>query len=45
MEKKGVKSVEIVAIDDKRQITAVLACTLDGTFLPVQRFIAHQQCT
>ena len=27
MEKKGVKRIEIVAIDDKRQITAVLACT------------------
>ena len=36
MEKKGVKRIEIVAIDDKRQITAVLACTLDGTFLPIQ---------
>ena len=36
MEKKGIKRVEIVAIDDKHQITAVLACTLDGIFLPVQ---------
>ena len=25
-----------MAIEDKHQITAVLACTLDGTFLPVQ---------
>ena len=38
MEKKGTKHVEIVAIDDKRQITALLACTLNGTFLPVQLF-------
>ena len=36
MEKKGVKRVEIVAIDDKRQISTVLACTLNGTFLPIQ---------
>ena len=35
MEKKGVKRVEIVVIDVKRQITTVLGCTLDGTFLPV----------
>ena len=36
MEKKGSKRVEIVAIDDKRQITCVLACTLSGHYLPVQ---------
>jgi len=36
MEKKGTKRVEIAAVDDKRQITAVLACTLTGIFLPVQ---------
>ncbi len=28
MEKRGTKRVEIVAIDDKRQITAVFGCSL-----------------
>ncbi len=36
MEKAGSKRVEIVANDDKRQITAVLAGTLTGDFLPPQ---------
>ena len=36
MEKRGLKRVEISAKDDKRQITAVFACTMSGTFLPVQ---------
>ena len=36
MEKKGTKRIEIIAIDDKRQITCVLACTMSGYFLPVQ---------
>ena len=36
MEKKGTKRVEIVAADDKRQITAVFACSLSGNFLPMQ---------
>ena len=36
MEKKGTKRVEIVAADDKRQITAVFACSLTGNFLPMQ---------
>ena len=36
MEKKGTKRIEIIAIDDKRQITCVLACTMSGHFLPVQ---------
>ena len=36
MEKKGTKRVEIVAMDDKRQITAIFGCTLSGKFLPVQ---------
>ena len=35
MGKKGVKRIEIVAIDDKRQIMGMLAYALDGTFLPV----------
>lgn len=36
MEKEGANRVEIVAADDKRQITAVLAGTLSGDFLPPQ---------
>ena len=36
MEKRGTKRVEITGIDDKRQITAVFACTLSGKFLPIQ---------
>ena len=36
MEKRGTKRVEISSKDDKRQITAVFACSLSGTFLPVQ---------
>jgi len=36
MERKGMKRVEIAAVDDKRQITAIFACTLSGKFLPIQ---------
>ena len=36
MEKEGSKRVEITGKDDKRQITAVLAGTVNGNFLPVQ---------
>ena len=36
MERKGKKRVEIAAVDDKRQITAIFACTLSGKFLPIQ---------
>ena len=36
MEKEGSRRVEIIGKDDKRQITAVLAGTLNGDFLPVQ---------
>lgn len=36
MEKHGTKRIEVSHIDDKRQITAVFACTLSGTFLPLQ---------
>ena len=36
MEKKGAKRVELVALDDKQQITAVFGCTLKGDFLPLQ---------
>ncbi len=35
MEKRGTKRVEIVAIDDKRQITTVFGCSLSGKFLPL----------
>ena len=36
MEKEGKRRVEILGIDDKRQITAVFAATKDGNFLPIQ---------
>ena len=36
MEKEGSKRVEIVAVDDKRQITAVFTGSLAGDFLPPQ---------
>ena len=36
MEREGSQKVEIVAKDDKRQITAVLAGSLKGDFLPLQ---------
>ena len=36
MERKGTKQVEIAAIEDKRQITAVFGCSLSGNFLPLQ---------
>ena len=35
-EKKGAKCVEIVSTDDKRQITATVAGTMSGEFLPAQ---------
>ena len=35
-EKKGAKSVEIIGTDDKRQITATVAGTMSGEFLPAQ---------
>ena len=35
-ERKGTKRVEITAVNDKRQITAIFACTLSGKFLPIQ---------
>ena len=43
MEAEGSKRVEIIAKDDKGQITAVLAGTLDGDFLPCQ--IIYQDTT
>ena len=36
MEQEGAKRVEIAGKDDKRQITAVLAGTMEGDFLPIQ---------
>ena len=36
MEQKGAQRVEIVGINDKRQITAVFCGTLTGDFLPIQ---------
>ena len=36
MAKEGSKRVDIVGMDDKRQITAVFGCTMDGDFLPPQ---------
>ena len=36
MEKKGMKGVEIAAVDDKRLITAIFACTLSRKFLLIQ---------
>lgn len=40
MERKGTKRVEVVAVEDKRQITAVFGCSLSGDFLPVQLIYA-----
>jgi transposase-like protein len=36
MAKEGSKRVDIVGMDDKRQITAVFGCTMEGEFLPPQ---------
>ena len=36
LEKEGSKRVEIVGKDDKRQITAVLGCSMSGSILPFQ---------
>ena len=36
MEKVGAKRVDIIGKDDKRQLTAVLGCSLSGDFLPPQ---------
>ena len=36
MEQEGAKRVEIARKDDKRQITAILACTMSGDVLPPQ---------
>jgi hypothetical protein len=36
LETKGSKKVPIIALDDKRQLTAVFTCSLAGEFLPPQ---------
>ena len=36
MEQKGKKHVEIIALDDKQQITAVICGSLSGDVLPLQ---------
>ena len=36
MERKGANRVEMVGVNDKRQITAIFCSTLTGDFLPVQ---------
>ncbi len=36
MEEKGCKRIELVGIDDKRQITAVICGSLTGELLPFQ---------
>jgi len=38
-EEKGSKRVEIVGLNDKRQITVLLTCTLTGKLLPTPDFI------
>ena len=45
MEKKGVTCVEIVAIDNKLQIMAVLACALNGTFVQMIFQGKTEKCT
>ena len=35
MEKQGARRVEIVGVDDNRQITAVFGCSMSGDFLPI----------
>ena len=36
MDRHGVNRVEMIGVNDKRQITAVFCCSLVGEFLPVQ---------
>ena len=36
MDERGAERVGLTGIDDKRQITGVLGCTLSGDFLPPQ---------
>ena len=43
-EAKGSKRVEICGVDEKRQITALLAGELTGTFLPPQLIYVENFC-
>ena len=36
LEEKGSKRIELVGIKDKRQITAIFCCSIQGDFLPVK---------
>ena len=36
MEKEGVKRVEVTGKDDKRQLTALFACSMSEDFLPIR---------
>lgn len=36
MEEEGSKRVEVAGKDNKRQLTALFACSMSGDFLPVQ---------
>ena len=36
MVKKGSKSIEVAALNDKHIVTAPLTVTMSGTFLPIQ---------
>ena len=44
MEKGGTKRVEIAGVEDKRQITAVFACTMSSKFLPMQLIYKGTTC-
>ena len=37
---QGVKQVDVTGLDDKREMTALLACTLSGSLLPPQLIYA-----
>ena len=43
LDKVGSKQVSILGLEDKRQVTMVLACTLSGKFVPSQ--IIYQEKT
>ena len=36
MAKRGSRQVQVIGLDDKRQITAVMACSMSGDLLPLQ---------
>ena len=43
MEKCGSNRIEIAGIDDKRQLTAVFACSMTGNFLPSNWYTRERQ--